>query len=1085
MKKFFIKKNLRWVSLIVWTILIIALALLSPSLTKLVREKGAIVLPSDYPPQVVKQLSIENGGETKDQYIAVFNVPTGLTTADENNIKATLNKISKEKDKLHISSITDCFSNTALKPQMISKNNTTILAIFNIHSKKLNNPIIRKNITNSIKTEGVKTYLTGNSLIEADINIASQKGLGITTTITVIFIFLVLFIVFRSFIIPFVPLTLIILSYIVSQFVVAIMSKYFNFPVSNYTQVFMICILFGMGTDYCILLISRFKEELDNGLNKYEAIKLTYKTAGKTVLFSATPIFIVFTILYFVQFSLYKSASSVSISVIFLILALFTLFPSIMAILGHKLFFPFNKKHNNKENKVWSFLGKFALTKPILALLLVIVVCAIPICLDNGVESFNLVNEISSKYPSIQGFNIISNNFGIGKISPITIYIANDKDMKSPEYVETIAKISDNLEKDPEVKQVMSLSQPLGTRLDDIYVDTQAGIVNKGMKTGTKDLSKIGNGLSNTSDSLKKSEPQLQSAIADINKLDSGTLKTKNGVIELQSALSTLTNSINLEANASGKLKSGVQEAENKLSELKNGEEEIQQGYNEVGQNLNLVSNKINTVTNKVNSMVNYANNLKNSVDLNKLNNISNNINSNLQNYIKANPSALKNKNFRQAVDDLSNLSKTANSYEEKLSNTMQEDTTEFVNELNSLNSGMQKLSNAMNELNSKSTLVTNGISEFQNGINEVYNGLNELNTGLNETNKGGNEILSKIPEISNALGEISNGQSKINSGFQEFSGKINELSTGLGTGAADIDKINNGIKTANGYINKWSKLPYGNTGVYVPQSIFNNSQFKEAINNYLSPNGKLATITVTLKENPYSNQAMNEIPKLKNIVKTSIIGTNLSNAQIGEDGLISLNYNIRSMANHDYYQVMVLVTISVLIALIILLRSLIMPVYILISIVMTYFTSLGIVQLLFQKVFGYVGLNWITLFFGFVILVSLGIDYSIFIITRFKQTEGLSVKEGMLDTIKVMGKVIMSAAVILGGTFAALIPSGVLILAEIALVVIVGLFIYVILILPIFIPIMAHMFNKVNFWPYDKEGNFLLSKKNKKPDDI
>ena len=1068
-----------------WAILIIILALVSPSLTKLVSEKGAITLPNNYPPQVLKQLSIESGGDKSNQYIAVFNVPSGLTSTDENNIKNTLNKVSENKAKLHIESITDCFSNTALKPQMISKNNKTILAIFNIHSKKLNNPIIRKNINNIIKTEGVQTYLTGNNLIEADIGIASQKGLTITTTITVIFIFLVLFIVFRSFIIPFIPLVLIILSYLVSQFVVAIMSNTFNFPISNYTQVFMICVLFGMGTDYCILLISRFKEELDNGLNKYEAIKITYKTAGKTVLFSATPIFIVFTILYFVQFSLYKSASSVAISVIFLILALFTLLPSIMAILGSKLFFPFNKKHNNKENKLWSFLGKFALTKPIFALLLVIVICAIPICLNNGAESFNLVNEISSKYPSIKGFNVIADNFGIGKISPITIYIANDKNMKSPQYIETIAKISDNLANDPEVKQVMSLSQPLGTRLNDIYVDTQAGIVNKGMKTGTKDLSKIGEGLNDTSNSLKKSEPQLADAITNIDKLNAGTFKTKNGVIELQSALNQLDNSINLEANASGKLKNGVTEAENKLNELKNGEQEIQQGYNEVGKNLNLVSNKINTVTNKVNSMVSYANNLKNNLDLNKLNNLSNNLNSNLQNYVKDNPSALKNKNFRQALDDLSNFSRTANTYEEKLYNTINTETTDYVNQLNSLNNGMQKLSGAMNELNSKSALVTNGISEFQNGIGQVETGLNELSNGLNETNKGGNEILSKVPEISNALGEISNGQSQINSGFQEFSGKIGALSSGLGTGASDINKINDGIKKANNYIAKWSKLPYGNTGVYVPDSILKNKEFKEAENNYLSPNGKLATITVTLKENPYSNQAMNEIPTLNNIVKTSVINTNLSNSQVGESGLISLNYNVRKMANHDYYEVMVLVIISVLIALIILLRSLLMPIYIIGSIILTYFTSLGIVQLLFQKVFGYVGLNWITLFFGFVMLVSLGIDYSIFIITRFKQNEGMSVKEGMLNTIKVMGKVIMSAAVILGGTFAALIPSGVLILAEISLVVIVGLLIYVFLILPIFIPVMAQMFNKANFWPFDENGKFLFFKKNKSPEDM
>ena len=1140
------RENLKWVSLIAWVVIIVILSLVSPSLNKLVAEKGAITLPSNYPTEVIKQLAIENQqsaaantisnqssrntlsnlsasnnsnahhkssdskvshssntsidntytnnkttnksqssnnstGLNSNQYIAVFNVPTGLTESDVKNIGNTLNNVSKNKSKLHISSITDCFSNTALKGQMISKNNKTILAIFNINPNGMKKSVVRKEINDSIKTPGIQTYLTGNSLIESDINIASQKGLARIAVITVVFILIVLFLVFRSFIIPFIPLLTIIISFEVSQFIIAILSNSFNFPVSNYTQVFMISILFGIGTDYSILLISRFREELDNGINKYEAIKITYRTAGRTVLFSAIPVFVVFALLYFVDFSLYRSASAVSISIIILILALFTLLPSAMAILGDKMFWPFNKKQKHKENKFWTILGKFALNRSILALIVVGIVCIPPICLNNGVESFNLVNEISSKYQSIEGFNIIAKNFGTGKISPVTIYIANDTSMKSPQYIETIAKISDNISKAPGIQSVMSISQPLGTRLSDIYVNTQAGMVNKGLDTGTKDLDKIGDSLSSTSKSLKNSEPQLANAVNNVSKLNTGTLATKKGVEQLQSALNELSNSINIEANATNKLKNGVESAEGNLNKLKSGQQKIQHGYKEVGQNLNLISNKVNSATNKADVIAEEANQLTNSVDTSKLNNISNAISSNLQAYIKENPSALKNKNFMEAVNDLNNLSSVANKDQSQLIGAIKTETQNSINELNTLNSGLKELSTAMNELNSKSVLVTNGIGEFQTGIGEVANGLNELNNGLNETNKGGKEIDSKVPEISAALGQISKGQSEIKSGFQEFSGKIKDLSGGLATGASDINKINNGVKEANGYIEEWSKLPYGNTGVYVPESIFNNKEFKEALNNYMSPNGKLTKINVTLSENPYSNKAMNEIPALKNIVASSIRGTNLSNAQVGISGLISIDYQVRAMANHDYYEVMFLVIVGVLITLIILLRSIIMPMYLVGSIILTYFAALGIVQLIFQKVLGYVGLSWIAIFFGFVVLVALGIDYSIFIITRFKQNKGVTVKERMMKTIQVMGGVIMSAALILGGTFMALMPSGVLILGEIAGVVIMGLILYIVIVLPMFIPVMAKMFNETNFWPYDGNGNFILFKKNNK----
>ena len=73
---------------------------------------------------------------------------------------------------------------------------------------------------------------------------------------------------FRSVVTPFIPLFIVGISYIFSSAIVAILVKYFDFPVSVYIQPFLVALLFGIGTDYCILLLNRFKEELGKMINQ-------------------------------------------------------------------------------------------------------------------------------------------------------------------------------------------------------------------------------------------------------------------------------------------------------------------------------------------------------------------------------------------------------------------------------------------------------------------------------------------------------------------------------------------------------------------------------------------------------------------------------------------------------------------------------------------------------------------------------------------------------------------------------------------------------------------------------------------------
>ena len=1041
--------------LILWGVIALVLVFNSPSLTKLVTAKGGIQLPNDYSSKISSILKNNDKFNSNDSYIAIFHSNNGINEVDKENIKNTIETLKRDKDSIYIKSIVNSFDTPELKSQLVSDNDKTIMALITIDPKGAQTKEIKNAIASKLNTPGVSTYLTGEKLIESDVNLAAQSGLNKTQNITVVFIFIVLILLFRSIVTPFIPLLTVGISYLVAQSIVAILANKYNFPLSNYTQIFMICIMFGIGTDYSILLLNRFKSEIAQGKNKYEAVKITYKTAGKTVLSSAIPVFVVFASLNFIEFNLYRSAVAVAIGIVFLIIALFTIFPSVMIILGKNIFWPVKKKISVEENKLWGKLGNFAFSKPMPTLIVILVITVIPILFNNWNESFNNLNEIGDTYSAKEGFNIVADDFGIGKASPVSIYIENDDNMKKPEYIALIEKISNDIENsNKDITSVLSVTRPTGTRLDEIYVNNQAGDVYKGVNKANGGLNEIKDGLNKAGNKINSSKPKLKGAEEGTERLQDGTLKTKKGVDELQKALNELVDSINLEHNGATELKYGVDSAKNKLDSLKFSKIEIENAYNDITGKVSEILNKVSKFNNLINDkdLVN--------VDSREIKDAISSVKDNLNEYLKTHPEAKKDKNFQKFKGDLDSLDGNANNIQGKVND-------DLLNKVKDLNGDIKYLNNCLNELNSKKTEIMKDLNNFNSGIENVENGLTALDSGLSKSLKGGQEISGKVPEISDALTKIAAGQEQIENGFKKFSSQINELSDGLKTGSNGIQEIQNGLRYANGFINDWSNLSYNLSGICVPVEIFSNSKFKESLNQYMSEDGNLAVINVITTKNPYSNEAVSEIPILENVVKDSVKGTHLENANIGVGGIASTTYETKMMAQKDYDKALIFVIIGVSIALVIILRSLVMPIYLMASLILTYFTSISIIQFVVEKIMGYPGISWITSFFGFVVLMALGIDYSIFIMTRFNQDENSDMKTRIVTTMRLMGGVILSAVIILSGTFAALIPSGVLSLVEISMVVLTGIVLYVVIILPLFIPAMVKIFGKANWWPF------------------
>src|SRR5690606_2982845 len=120
--------------------------------------------------------------------------------------------------------------------------------------------------------------------------------------------------------------------------------------------------------------ISRFKEELASDISIKQAVINTYKFSGKTILFAGIAVLIGFSTIGLSSFSLYQSAVAVAVGVFVVLIALATLVPFFLVVLGKKLFWPFDKTVSHKDSKLWGSAGNLAWGRPIIALLIVAVI---------------------------------------------------------------------------------------------------------------------------------------------------------------------------------------------------------------------------------------------------------------------------------------------------------------------------------------------------------------------------------------------------------------------------------------------------------------------------------------------------------------------------------------------------------------------------------------------------------------------------------------------------------------------------------------------------------------------------------------
>nr|WP_154893629.1 MMPL family transporter [Paenibacillus xylanexedens] len=1037
----------RWWLMGLWVVVAAVLMFTAPNMSELIREKGQFSVPEGYSSTqaaaILDEAAAQKGEQQGSQLALVFYNPDGLGTVGKQEAEKAVKQLESKKEELGILSILEPFSQPELSDKMISADGKTILTSLSIDQGDRTVKEMREDLNETLDSVNVEHYITGKGLIDEDTVESSQEGLKKSEYITVVFILLILFLVFRSFVAPFVPLLTVGISYIVSQQIVAFLVDGVDFPISTFTQIFMVAVMFGIGTDYCILLISRFKEELAHHETTWEAIIATYRTAGKTVFFSALAVLVGFVAIGFAQFMLYRSAVAVAVGIAVMMLALVTIVPFFMAVLGKKLFWPSKGSLEHAESKIYGAAGRFSLKRPWAALLIVAAVCVPLLATYDGKLSFNSLDEIGEKYDSVKAFNIISESFGPGESLPGQIVIQNDEPMDNAKYMAVAEKISREVEKVPGISGIRSMTRPTGDEIKDFEVTQQVGTLSDGLGEGKTGLDKIRDGLSEASSQLSKNEPQIKEAANGAGELSKGTSQLQTGISQLSEGLQQIEQGIRDGSAGAGDLQAGLQQAKTSADQLAQASNQLLEAYRQAGAGVAALGEGTGEIQQQLTGISTALTSLNESF-------------------------AALEERYPELLQDADYL---------RVKGTLGETgtgTAQLAQALGQIQSNLSQAAAGINQANDGFASAASGQQALASGLGQIVTGIGQLEAGLKQAADGQGKVISEIPSIQDGLGQLQGGQEKIRQGFSDLSGQLTQLTDGLNQSVDGIAQVSGGLDSAQDYLTQLQNSPDSDlAGWYVPEEALSNKDFAQVFDTYLSQDRKTMTIDVIFAENPYGIEAIDRVPDIEAAVHRAVQGSALEKADIAVGGVTSTFADLQEISNNDYTRTVMLMLAGTFIVLVLLLRSVIMPIYLIVSLLLAYFTSMALTEAIFVNILGFAGISWVTPFFGFVMLIALGVDYSIFLMDRFNENKGMSVQDAMLYAMKNMGTVILSAAVILSGTFAAMYPSGVLSMMQIATVVLSGLVLYSLLFLPFFVPVMVKMFGRANWWPFpNKDQN-------------
>ena len=251
----------------------------------------------------------------------------------------------------------------------------------------------------------------------------------------------------------------------------------------------------------------------------------------------------------------------------------------------------------------------------------------------------------------------------------------------------------------------------------------------------------------------------------------------------------------------------------------------------------------------------------------------------------------------------------------------------------------------------------------------------------------------------------------------------------------------------------------------YLPPEAFANAELKRGLKLFLSPDGKAARMIITHEGDPATPQGISHINAIRNAAKEAVKGTPLAGSNIYLAGTAATYKDVQDGALYDLMIVGIAALGLILLIMMILTRSLIAAIVIVGTVALSLGASFGLSVLVWQDILG-IKLYWIVLALSVIILLAVGSDYNLLLISRFKEEIHAGLNTGIIRAMASSGSVVTSAGIVFAATMASFIVSDLRILGQVGTTIGLGLLFDTLIVRSFMTPSIAAILGRWFWWP-------------------
>ena len=251
----------------------------------------------------------------------------------------------------------------------------------------------------------------------------------------------------------------------------------------------------------------------------------------------------------------------------------------------------------------------------------------------------------------------------------------------------------------------------------------------------------------------------------------------------------------------------------------------------------------------------------------------------------------------------------------------------------------------------------------------------------------------------------------------------------------------------------------------YLPPEVFDNADFKRGMKMFLSPDGKAVRFIISHEGDPMSKEGLTHVDTIRNAAFEAIKGTPLEGSKLYLAGTSTSYKDMQDSANYDLMIAGIAALCLIFIIMLILTRAVVAAAVIVGTVALSLGTSFGLSVLIWQDILGQ-PLHFFVLAMSVIILLAVGSDYNLLLVSRFKEEIHAGLNTGIIRSMGGTGSVVTSAGLVFAMTMATMVFGDLKVLAQVGSTIAMGLLFDTLVIRSFMTPSIAALLGRWFWWP-------------------